>query len=207
MARLIYLCAIAVLGVPMAAQAQQITTAGLPAQLDVRAAGDASIRVTLKPLGFAGEFPENPSIAKRTYPAPALSLRTLTQPVSRRVGTLTVEVRPAPLTLSITNREGQSVQEITFEDDGTMSFTLDEYPVLGMGEGGPRPVKGTSWREQAVQFDRRGQLDTMEPRWQADMYGSRNPVPMLLGTGGWGLFRMTRGRAGSAASSCGAGTC
>ena len=28
----------------------------------------------------------------------------------------------------------------------------------------------------------------MEPRWQADMYGSRNPVAMLLGTGGWGLF-------------------
>jgi alpha-glucosidase/alpha-D-xyloside xylohydrolase len=42
-----------------------------------------------------------------------------------------------------------------------------------------------------VQFDRRGALDTMEPRWQADMYGSRNPVAMLLGTGGWGVFVAT----------------
>ena len=60
-----------------------------------------------------------------------------------------------------------------------------------MGEGGPRPEKGKPWREQPVQFDRRGQLDTMQPRWQADMYGSRNPVAMLLGTGGWGLFVAT----------------
>ena len=57
-----------------------------------------------------------------------------------------------------------------------------------MGEGGPRPEKDRPWREQPVQFDRRGALDTMEPRWQSDMYGSRNPVAMLLGTGGWGLF-------------------
>ena len=31
----------------------------------------------------------------------------------------------------------------------------------------------------------------MEPRWQSDMYGSRNPVAMLLGTSGWGLFVAT----------------
>ena len=76
------------------------------------------------------------------------------------------------MTLTVTNAAGQAVQEIVFEDDGTLSFKLDEHPVLGMGEGGPRPEKGTAWREQAVQFDRRGQLDTMEPRWQADMDGS-----------------------------------
>ena len=28
----------------------------------------------------------------------------------------------------------------------------------------------------------------MQPRWQGDMYGSRNPVAMLVGTDGWGLF-------------------
>jgi alpha-glucosidase/alpha-D-xyloside xylohydrolase len=28
----------------------------------------------------------------------------------------------------------------------------------------------------------------MEPRWQSDAYGSRNPVAMLVGTEGWGLF-------------------
>ena len=72
--------------------------------------------------------------------------------------------------------------------DGSVAFWLDDNPVLGMGGGGPRPQRGTPWREQPVQYDRRGQLDTMQPRWQSDMYGSRNPVPMLLGTGGWALF-------------------
>jgi alpha-glucosidase/alpha-D-xyloside xylohydrolase len=179
---------IALLAIPLAAHAQQITAAGQPAQLDVRLAGDDSIRVTLKPVSFKPDFPVHPAVATRTYPAPALTLRELTSPVQKRVGTFTVSVRPAPLTLSVTNGAGQAVQEIVFEDDGTLSFKLDEHPVLGMGEGGPRPEKGTAWREQAVQFDRRGQLDTMEPRWQADMYGSRNPVAMLLGTAGWGLF-------------------
>jgi alpha-glucosidase/alpha-D-xyloside xylohydrolase len=37
--------------------AQPITAAGQPAQLDIRAAGEHSLRVTLKPIGFAGAFP------------------------------------------------------------------------------------------------------------------------------------------------------
>ena len=168
--------------------AQPITTAGEPAQLDVRVAGERSIRITLKPVSFKEEFPVNPAVVTRRYPAPALSLRELTRPVRRKVGALSVDVRPNPLTLRITNDAGGQVQEIVFENDGNLSFTLDDHPVLGMGEGGPLPEKGKPWREQPVQFDRRGQFDTMQPRWQADMYGSRNPVAMLLGTGGWGMF-------------------
>jgi alpha-glucosidase (family GH31 glycosyl hydrolase) len=168
--------------------AQTITAAGEPAQLDVRAAGEGSIRITLKPVSFTEEFPLNPAVVARRYASPALSLRAVTQPVRRTVGALSVEVRPDPLTIRVTNAAGALVQEVVFENDGTLSFRLDGHPVLGMGEGGPLPEKGRPWRDQPVQFDRRGQLDTMQPRWQADMYGSRNPVAMLLGTGGWGLF-------------------
>lgn len=170
------------------AAAQPITAAGEPAQLDVRAAGERSIRITLKPVSFKEEFPVNPAIAARKYSSPALSLREVTRPVRRTVGALSVDVRPNPLTVRITNGAGALVQQIIFENDGTLSFMLDDHPVLGMGEGGPLPEKGKPWREQPVQFDRRGQLDSMQPRWQADMYGSRNPVAMLLGTGGWGMF-------------------
>jgi alpha-glucosidase/alpha-D-xyloside xylohydrolase len=171
-----------------AAQAQQITAAGEPAQLDIRAAGERSIRVTLKPLSFPRELPENPALAERSYASPVLSLREVTEPVRARVGELNVEVRPDPLTVIVTNAVGQRVQQLVFENDGTLSFLLDDQPVLGMGGGGPRPERGTPWRQQPVQFDRSGALHRMEPRWQSDMYGSRNPVPMLLGTGGWGLF-------------------
>jgi alpha-glucosidase/alpha-D-xyloside xylohydrolase len=97
-------------------------------------------------------------------------------------------VRPAPLTVVVTTVAGEPVQELVFEDGGEVAFKLDGRPVLGMGEGGPRPERGMAWREQPVQFDRRGRLDAMEPRWQSDMYGSRNPAPVLAGTGGWLLF-------------------
>jgi alpha-glucosidase/alpha-D-xyloside xylohydrolase len=168
--------------------AQQITAAGQPAQLDIRAAGDSSIRITVKPASFKPDFPENPALAERKYPASVLSVREVTRALQRRVGNLTVEVRPGPLTVTVRDSAGRMVQEIVFETDGTVSFRLDGHPVLGMGEGGPRPDKSRPWREQPVQFDRRGVLDMMEPRWQSDMYGSRNPAAMLVGTGGWGLF-------------------
>lgn len=111
--------------------------------------------------------------------------------MQQRVGRLMVNVQPSPLTVTVKNAAGQLLQELVFDAEGRLAFKLDEHPVLGLGEGGPRPAQGTPWREQPVQFDRRGALDTMEPRWQSDMYGSRNPVAMLLGTSGWGLFVAT----------------
>ena len=39
-----------------------------------------------------------------------------------------------------------------------------------------------------IEFDRRGRFFEMQPRWQSDAYGTRNPVPMLTGTKGWALF-------------------
>jgi alpha-glucosidase/alpha-D-xyloside xylohydrolase len=171
--------------------AQQITSAGQPARLSVRAAGDRSVRITLSPVTYKRELPFSPAVADRTYPEPAISLTALRNPVRRRVGQLDVEVRPDPLVVAVTTPDGKPVQRLTFEPDGRVAFTIGNAPILGLGEGGPRPTQGTPWREQPVQFDRRGTLDTMEPRWQADMYGSRNPVATLLGTDGWGIFVAT----------------
>ena len=176
---------------PAGTAAQTITAAGKPARLDIRVAGEASIRVTLAPLDFNRDFPQTPAVVDRTYAPPSLSLRQIERPVRRTVGSLDVEVRPQPLTLVVRNRAGKLLQQLVFDPDGNLSFQLDDQPVLGMGEGGPRPAPGRPWREQPVQFDRRGHLDSMEPRWQSDMYGSRNPVAMLLGTSGWGLFVAT----------------
>ena len=148
--------ALALACVAAPAQAQSITAAGQPAQLDIRAAGDRSIRVTLKPVSFKDDFPAHPAIVDRKYPAPALSIRELTRPRRVRVGALNVDVRPSPLTLIVTNSSGQAVQEIVFEEDGSLAFKMDAQPILGMGEGGPRPQKGENWRQQTVQFDRRG---------------------------------------------------
>lgn len=171
--------------------AQQITAAGKPAQLDIRQAAANSIRVTLKPLSLLDDFPFTPSLAERKYPAPVMSIRNIDQPIKKKVGALYVEVLPNPLTLIVTTAQNELVQRMVFEEDGKLTFKISDHPVLGMGEGGPKPTRGTPWRTQSVQFDRRGQMDSMQPRWQSDMYGSRNPVAMLVGTEGWGLFIAT----------------
>ena len=179
------------LGSAASLPAQPLVVAGRASHLDIRAAGSVSIRLTLAPNGYRHKFPFSPAVAVRVYPPAAISLSALTRPLRRKVGQLNVEIRPSPLTVIVTTLAGVPVQRLTFEDDGTLSFALDDSPVLGMGAGGPRPAQGTPWRAQPVQFDRRGAFDTMEPRWQSDMYGSRNPVATLLGTAGWGLFVAT----------------
>ena len=88
-------------------------------------------------------------------------------------------------------KDGTVIQTLTFEPDGSVAFLLDDQPVLGMGEGGPRMSGGTNWRTAPVEFDRRGRVHEMIPQWQRGAYGSRNPVALLVGTSGWGLFFTT----------------
>ena len=163
-------------GLTRGAAAQQIMAGGRPARLDIRAAGAHAIRVTLAPLGPTTETPYSPAVAERAYPPPVVSVRTLAKPVSVKARALSVRVQPDPLTLVVTNTQGEAVQRIVFEPDGRLSFDIGDAPILGMGEGGPKPERGKPFREEAIQFDRRGALDTMEPRWQSDAYGSRNPA-------------------------------
>jgi alpha-glucosidase (family GH31 glycosyl hydrolase) len=179
---------VAAVALESGAQTRAIMTAGKPGRLDIRPAGERAIRITLAPLAFGDSFPYSPGVAERSYPTAAIRLRELTNPVTRTIAGLTVTVRPDPLTVTVLTASRQPVQRIVFDTLGRLSFDLDAAPVLGMGEGGPRPRAGSNFRTQAVQFDRRGALDTMEPRWQSDMYGSRNPVATLVGTSGWGLF-------------------
>src|SRR5258707_243875 len=121
-----------------AASAQPLTAAGQPAQLDVRVAGENSLRVTLKPVGFKDDYPYSPALAERSYPAPELSLREIAKPVNKKVGAFDVEVRPNPLTLVVKNAAGERVQELVFENDGNLSFRLGDQPVLVMVAEGPR---------------------------------------------------------------------
>jgi alpha-glucosidase (family GH31 glycosyl hydrolase) len=169
----------------------EIKSAGQSALLDIRAAGDHSVRITLKPLSFQPEFPFSPAIVERKWPAPAISLRTIDAPLTRRVGGLRVAVRSNPLTVVVSDPAGIPITDLTFDPEtGSVSFRQNESPILGMGEGGPL-MDAKTWREQPLQFDRRGSFDEMIPRWQSQAYGSRNPVAMLVGTGGWGLFVAT----------------
>ena len=57
-----------------AVRSQPITTAGQPAELVIRQAGDHSIRITLKPLSFREDEPFSPALADRPSPPAASGL-------------------------------------------------------------------------------------------------------------------------------------
>ena len=59
------------------------------------------------------------------------------------------------------------------------------------GHGWRTEQSGTLFMERGAAGMLRGQVHRMQPRWQSDAYGSWNPVAMLVGTGGWGLFIAT----------------
>jgi alpha-glucosidase/alpha-D-xyloside xylohydrolase len=167
------------------ARADDLTRGGQPAELTVTTAGAHSVRVTLMPLGMA--LPRSPSLLHLEIRNPAISLRTIDKPVKARVAALDVEVTPAPLTVLVKSATGREVQKLVFDEKtGRVSFTVGDAPVLGMGEGGHQPGKGSG--PIGVQFDRRGKLDVMRPGWGSGTLGSRNPVAVLVGTVGWGLF-------------------
>ena len=168
-------------------KAQLLRSAGEPAELAISGVTLNSIRIVFKPVSLI-TIPENPALAEIKYAAPAITIRSIKKAITKRVGDLFVKVSPNPLTVSVTNLKGLPVQEFVFEEDGTISFRLDDQPVLGMGEGGPKPGKGDSWKSKPIEFDRRGRFFDMQPRWQSDAYGTRNPVPMLIGTKGWAVF-------------------
>ncbi len=169
-------------------QSQQITVAGQAGQLDIRSAGENSIRITLKPISLKGDFPFNPALSEREYPKSFITLRTIDKTVKKTAGNFNVTVTPNPLTIIVSNSQGKEVQHLVFNKEGNLIFKMGNHPILGLGEGGSKPAPGVNWRNLPVEYDRRGIYDEMAPRHQEDAYGSRNPAPMLVGTDGWAMF-------------------
>lgn len=167
------------------AWAGDITRGGEPAELTVTSGGAHSVRVTLKPVGMP--LPPSPSLLTLEINNPTISMRTIARPVQARVGALDVEITPAPLTVLVKGTAGREIQKLVFDEKtGHVSFSVGDAPVLGLGEGGQPPGRGGG--PTGVQFDRRGKLDVMRPGWGSGTLGSRNPVAVLVGTDGWGLF-------------------
>ena len=166
---------------------QELVMSGNNVNLEIWQSGNNSIRVRLMPICMEDSLPLNPALSvDQGQPAPVLKINKIEKPIIRRFGNLKVEISGPPLEVIVRNSENRVIQKLLFADDGRLLFKVDDNPILGMGEGGPRV--GNNWKSDTIEFDRRGRLHKMEPRWQADAYGSRNPVALLAGTGGWGLF-------------------
>ena len=131
----IILIAAAIVTLSLAGHAATIMSGGQPAQLDIRAAGDHSIRITLRPLSFSETFPYSPALVERRWPEPAISLRSIDKPVARRIGGLQVRVKSDPqLTIEVTNAQGQAIQTLVFDaaaGTSCLSARLDAGPRHG----------------------------------------------------------------------------
>lgn len=170
-------------------QTTPILIAGKPGIMNVYKAGINSVRITLISKGHKGPLPSEPVLAhKYSSPDLILSITQLKQQVRKKSGSLEVLVKGDPLSVTVKNRKGKIIQELVFNKDNSLSFLLDNEPVLGLGEGGPLPDDPLKWKEQKVQFDRNGSFDPMEPRYQTGIYGQRNPAALLAGTSGWALY-------------------
>ena len=164
------------------ATADPIEIAGHRATLSLVPVGSHSVRITLRPVGDTPStvpISDGRVLAPREWPDPAAQITDLDRPRTLRFDSLDVTVRPSPLTVEVRSVNGTLVQRLVVDaETGDVAFRLGDGPVYGLGNGGQR-------------FDRRGRFYSMEHGHRPgefQIYGSRMPVPFLIGTDGWSLF-------------------
>ncbi len=168
--------------------AQELTSADSPAELIIRAISPDCIRIILCPLKLPHIIPGYPFLTDSAEGNVIFRSHYVNKSQTIKTGHLHIKISNNPLVILITNNKKQHIQQLTFNDNGTLHFNGLDMPVLGIGEGGPRPDHDKTFLSNTAEFDRRGRLLQMQPRWQGGIYGSRNPAPMLVGTEGWAIF-------------------
>lgn len=160
-----------------------LLVAGSPVEAAVASVGPRTVRITLRPVlagGVIGPVPETGELTERVAATPPLRTARTAGSLGRvRAGSLTVAFDDQRPVVRIADASGTLVQALTFDAAApTMTFRLDDAPLLGLGEGGP-------------QFDRRGSSDRMvngENDALLATNGSRAPIQWLVSTGGWAMF-------------------
>jgi alpha-glucosidase/alpha-D-xyloside xylohydrolase len=156
--------------------------AGRDVELTLTAVSDRTVRVTLTAKDRSSDarrLDDGPVLAPHRWPQPFLSDSRLPETSTVELKGLRITVKTAPLTIEVSTNTGRIVKRLVFDElTGMVTFRLGAGPVLGLGGGG-------------AQFDRRGSFDPMTNGHRAGEYqifGSRVPIPFLIGTDGWGLF-------------------
>lgn len=177
-----------IFGYGCAIKAQEININGKPVRLEIRLISNSSLRVTLIPKEYKQELPTHPSVIPNLDVDKTITFSELENNQTTTIGDFKLVINKKPFSIKFYGKENNIIQKVTFLNNGNVEFITGDSPILGMGEGGPKPSKEDDWRTLPIEFDRRGRYHKMQPRWQSDAYGSRNPVPFLIGTSGWGIF-------------------
>lgn len=178
--RTLFVCSLLLLSMTEA-NADPIRIGGQRAALSLVPVGAHSVRITLRPVEGEQAVPVHDGrvLAPREWEEPAARITDLEERRTVQLDPLSVTLRPSPLSIEVRSAEGRLVQRLVVgEETGTVDFRLGDGPIYGLGNGGQR-------------FDRRGRFYSMEHGHRPgeyQIYGSRMPVPFLIGTDGWSLF-------------------
>jgi alpha-glucosidase (family GH31 glycosyl hydrolase) len=155
--------------------------AGKEVEIQLTPASPHTFRITVQPIqdGKLGEIPDDGTLVRTNFGAPAARFRGAPKAQSLKVGDLRVKFNPSPLSFAVQTAKGETVQHIQIDrQTAVISFNTGNAPILGLGEGGP-------------QFDRRGNTERMASGsggYNLRNFGSRVPIPWLIGTGGWAMY-------------------
>src|ERR1035437_2763083 len=153
---------------------------GQEVEIQLTAVSPHTFRLSVLPIkdGKAVAVPSNGTLVQESFGAPVAKFRGAASQ-SVKLGDLKVQFTPDPISFAIETVKGEKLQHIKIDkDSGVVSFTTGAAPLLGLGEGGP-------------QFDRRGNPENMyngSSGYNLRNFGSRVPVPWLVGTGGWAMY-------------------
>ena len=158
-----------------------LRVAGEDCEVQLTSVSGHTIRLCVVPTkhGITTSVPSDGSLTKSSWGNTVAKLSGELQAQTIECGNMRVSFSPRPLTVTIMSSEGQTVQQLSIDEEtGDVSFLTGDSPLLGLGEGGP-------------QFDRRGSTDRMKSGqggYQLATHGGRVPIPWLICTSGWAMF-------------------
>ncbi len=159
---------------------QLIKTGDGQARLYVQEMTNHTIRVSITPAnGPAAITLKKDLVLEEKWQVDPLKGVLLKQGVKHAFSKIDVRLNEQEQTLDFFDKKGKRFQQLIFSGkQGRLGFYTGTAPLLGLGGGGQ-------------QFDRRGTYDEMQagvPANEMQLYGSRLPIPLLIGTEGWSLF-------------------
>ena len=158
-----------------------LRVAGEDCEAQLTSISASTIRLSVLPAraGGASNIASDGSLVRTSWGPPVAKIQGTFEAHTIECGKLKVRITPSPLTFAIATLEGQTIQQLSLDEQtGVVSFLTGDSLLLGLGEGGP-------------QFDRRGSTDRMKSGqggYHLGTHGGRVPIPWLIGTDGWAMF-------------------
>ena len=176
------ICARSFLWTPsMDAEQPNLQVTGRNVEVQISPVSPHTFRLSVLPIegGQPQPVKGNGSLSQASWGAPLARLTVTEREHSVKVGVVNVKLSANPLKVIVEGAKGEVIQQLTIDSEiGAVSFLLENFALLGLGEGGP-------------QFNRRGSTDSMrsgQGGYELRTHGGRVPIPWLIGTAGWAFY-------------------